>query len=568
MVDKPVQEVLTQISKQGDFQFSYNSNLTKKYGKVSITAEDKTVKQVLDMIFDGSCLYRETGNYVILRKPGEYSYTISGYVRDLSTGQSVPNASVYEQHQLVSTLTNEEGFFRLKLKDKYPDAAISLSKHMYMDTLMPLEPGFDQQLTVSLAPVKTKTLPVVLITDKPEVEKTWLGRNFLSSRQKVQSLNIGNYFASKPFQFSIIPGVGTHGKMSGQVEDKFSFNVLGGYNAGINGFELGTIFNIVKGDMKYVQIGGLFNIVGGGMEGVQIGGAYNQVFDSVAGVQIGGLGSIVKGSVEGVQIGGLANIDGGSMEGVQIGGLYNQASHTVNGTQIGGMANIALGDMKGTQIAGLVSFATNSAEGVQISGLMNYAKDFDGMQIAGFLNVAKTVKGFQLGFINIADSSSGFNLGFINIIRNGYHKASVYANDITPFNIAVKTGTYKFYNILFAGADPFGDKAYTVGYGIGSDFRLGRRLSLTLELSAQGMYLGTWENVPTISRLQPSLQVQVAKGVRVYAGPALSVCYSPLPFTPVSGYETLPIPEPGTFSWDLGNRVNSWLGWQAGIVFF
>lgn len=569
-VNKTVPELLTELSRQADFQFSYNSNLVRRMEKVNINASDKTVKQVLDQVFEGTpCLYRETGNYIILRKPGEYSYTISGYVRDLSTGQSVPNASVYEQHQLISTLTNEQGYFKLKLKDKYPDAAISLSKHMYMDTLMPLEPGFDQQLMVSLSPVKTKILPVVTIIDHQDgVEKTWLGRNFLSSRQKVQSLNIGGYFASRPFQFSIIPGVGTHGKMSGQVEDKFSFNVLGGYNAAVKGFELGTIFNIVKGDAGYVQIAGVFNMVGGRLTGVQIGGAYNQVLDSLDGVQIGGLASVVKGSVSGVQINGLGSIAGKRLDGVQIGGLYNQASGSVKGMQIGGLGSAALGNMEGMQIGGLACLTTKKANGLQISGLANYAREMEGTQIAGLVNVTRNLKGFQVAFLNIADTSSGLSIGFLNIVRKGYHKGTVFATDIVPVNIGAKLGTSRFYNTLFVGAKPLGDKAFVVGYGFGSEFRLGRRLSLNAELTSQGVYLGTWENVPSITRLQSNLQVQLVKGITVFGGPALNVCYSPLPFTKVDGYEILPIPETGALSWEVADRVNAWIGWQVGVLVF
>ena len=55
-----------------------------------------------------------------------------------------------------------------------------------------------------------------------------------------------NFFETRPFQVSLVPGLGSHGKMSGQVVNNFSLNVFGGYTAGTNGSELGGLFNIDK----------------------------------------------------------------------------------------------------------------------------------------------------------------------------------------------------------------------------------------------------------------------------------------------------------------------------------
>jgi hypothetical protein len=56
--------------------------------------------------------------------------------------------------------------------------------------------------------------------------------------------------------------VGTHGKLSGQVTNNFSFNILGGYGAGVNGAEVGGLFNIDKKDVKYTpRWAASFNVV-------------------------------------------------------------------------------------------------------------------------------------------------------------------------------------------------------------------------------------------------------------------------------------------------------------------
>src|SRR6185369_2512717 len=60
-------KVLQSISQQGNFFFSYNSSIIKGDSLVTIFADHKTVKQVLDALFAGRCQYKETGSHIILQ---------------------------------------------------------------------------------------------------------------------------------------------------------------------------------------------------------------------------------------------------------------------------------------------------------------------------------------------------------------------------------------------------------------------------------------------------------------------------------------------------------------------
>src|SRR5205814_7962213 len=137
--------------------------------------------------------------------------------------------------------------------------------------------------------------------DSMRVEKTAVGAFLLSASQKVQSLNLKDFFAQRPFQFSVIPGVSSHGKLSPQIINNFSLNIFGGYSGGVNGLEVAGLFNIDKKTVQYLQIAGLSNVVGGPMNGLQVGGLHNTVLDSVAGLQIGGVNNFVKARLVGVQ---------------------------------------------------------------------------------------------------------------------------------------------------------------------------------------------------------------------------------------------------------------------------
>ena len=61
-------DVLSIISNKAGFSFSYNSNIVKRDSLVSLTINNRTVRQVLNQLFNGNYEYKESGNYVILRR--------------------------------------------------------------------------------------------------------------------------------------------------------------------------------------------------------------------------------------------------------------------------------------------------------------------------------------------------------------------------------------------------------------------------------------------------------------------------------------------------------------------
>lgn len=566
---RPLSEVLTTISKQGNFYFSYLSTILPQDSLVSISAKNKSVKQVLDQLFNGDFVYKESGNYLILlKKPqGQVYYLISGIVTDQKTGQRLPNASVYERQQLISTLTNNDGYFRLRLKDKYPTAAISVSKDLYADTSLLLTTGYDQEITVSIAPA-TYQLKVVDITGHTQVEKTWFGNAFLSSRQKLTSLNIGGFFADKPYQVSLTPGLGTHGRMSGQVVNKFSMNMLGGYAAGVDGVEIGTVFNIVKNDMQHVQVSGLINIVGGKTKGVQIAGFHNNVLDSMKGVQVAGFSNITEGNMEGVQLTGAIGQVRKNMQGVSVSGIGGINQGHTQGWEVAGAFTYNGKNLNGLQLSGIGNYNKENAYGAQLAGVGNINRGvMKGVQIATIFNYAKQMDGVQIGLVNIADTVNGYSIGIINIVRKGYKKVVLFSTDVLPFNIAWKAGRSELYSILLGGGD-FGEnnKAWSIGYGIGKIIPFNKRWSLSTEIIEQTIFLGTWEKGAQIFRLQPSLNIKLSKRISLFAGPALAI-YTGDKVTPMPGYKSTDF---GAHypSFKIGNSVTGWMGWQAGISLF
>ncbi len=554
---KPLWEVLDRISKTGGFYFSYSGDVFNRDSLVSISSRNQTVRDILDRIFLGKVDYRERDQYIILRstslhfsiqpdliKTDSRRYLISGRVFDESTGLPVGDASVYERRLLASTLTDEKGYFRMRLRGDFQSVILTVSKEAYRDTSMSF------LSTVTIKPEGYTYQDDERSYGSNIVERLGIGRFMVSAKQRIQSLNIAGFMASSPFQASLLPGFSSHGMFSSQVVNKASLNLFGGYTAGVNGIEVAGLFNINKEDVRYFQAGGLANIVGGSVNGFQAAGLVNSVLDSVSGMQVVGLLNDVRNNVRGWQAAGLINYDRRDFKGMQVGGLINTVSGSSAGVQVAGLANVSK-EFQGAQVGGLINIARREMSGIQIAGLFNYSK---------------TMKGVQIGLFNFADTSSGFSLGLVNWVNKGYHKISISANDISNTQLAVKTGTQKFYTVLIASANISElDKVYSAGFGFGHDRTFTKRISASAELSTQGLYLGVWDYPNLLSKAQLNMQVKLLRGISFFAGPSYSVYYSDPASASAYGYKLAVAPHSAR---SYNNKVKGWLGWNAGVILF
>lgn len=566
--------VLEIISNNGNFYFSYNSSIVKRDSLVTLNFSNKSVLDVLNYLFNNRYDYIESGNYLILRRKAisiaatvkqspteDKNYFLAGYIIDEFTGERLNNASIYEPNQLASDLSDGAGAFTLKLKSRYKTATITVSKDSYKDTTLTIQPKLNQQLIISLRPqdnfttmitvspedyflpdtieVKLPTGETVTYTkeDTIKVQRSWIGRFLLSSRQRVQSINLGKFFTTRAFQISLVPGLSTQGKLSPQITTAFSVNVLGGYTGGVSFIELGGLFNITKTNVKYVQAAGLLNLVGGDVRGLQMAGLHNHVLDTVNGVQAAGISNYVKGK----------------FTGLQMGGVYNHAVDTVRGMQLAGVANFSKQQTAGFQMAGVGNVANRNMKGVQLAGVFNYAKH---------------LKGVQIGLINVSDSSDGYSIGLLNFVRkNGYHKINISTNEVTQLNAAIRTGSRKLYSAIHAGVNlQPNEKLYSFGFGLGKDIRLNKQLFLNTEIASHQLYAGTWDYMNLLNKFSLNLQWQPVKGFSIYAGPSFSVFISDQQ-TAVTGYK-FPVYNNALRTYDFSNRVKGWIGFSAGVNFF
>ena len=167
------------------------------------------------------------------------------------------------------------------------------------------------------------------------------------------------------------------------------------------------------------------------------------------------------------------------------------------------------------------------------------------------------------GIVNIADSSD-YPIGLLNFIKNGYHKVTLSTNDLINTNIALKTGNAALYTILLGGIN-FADtaKIETFGLGLGHDFIFSKRFSIATELTAQQLHLGNWDRANVLTKFQLNFQVQLFKGVAVYAAPTYNYYISNAPVgSSAKNYKQSITPS----RHQTINGYKGWLGYSAGIT--
>lgn len=278
----------------------------------------------------------------------------------------------------------------------------------------------------------------------------------------------------RDFQVTLLTPIGTNGMNASKITNRISLNVFAGVNGGLDGVEAGGFVNVITGNAK--------------------------------GLQGAGFANVVLGEFDGIQAAGFSNVNLKKSEGIQVAGF----------------TNTSLGGIKGIQAAGFVNVARGDSEGIQASGFLNYAKN---------------MKGIQVSFINIADTLDGLAIGFLSFARNGYHTLEASSNETFQANLSFKTGGSRYFYNIFSTGVRFNDNTvdddfhWAFGYGVGTKFKLGKRLGINADAISYAIIPRTidgdrdWDeqDFGAVGKLNLGLSYKVAKHFTVFGGPTLNV---------------------------------------------
>lgn len=538
-------DVLLKIQEQTGLIFSYNPSIISGIRPQSLQIKHKTVREALAMMLPKTIIYKAKNNYIILKeKPEEKTppkkTEISGYVIDKKTEQKVANVTIYDKESLQSVTTDQYGFYSISVPAA--NEKIDINKENYQDTSLALNDVKDNKINnITIAPVTEEQRLQDSIVRRDRLKELGLYTSNIYKKFTgfINTINIRDTI-TRPVQVSLLPFIGTNHRLSGSVENRLSFNILGGFSKGTKGFEIGGLFNIDRENVKGCQIATVFNIVGDSMKGTQLAALFNITGNYMAGFQGAGLLNINNRDFKGVQAATLLNLNNRKAEGVSIAALMN-ISNYVKGVQIGLLGNVS-DTLNGATLGGLFNVTEHGINSIQGGFLFNNQRTGSAaVQVAGLFNTAGHVTGVQIAPFNFADSASGVPIGFFSFVKKGVHQLELSSDELFLGNVSFRTGVPAFYNIFSIGFWSPNTKNLTqLGYGVGTSFRIKNKLrgdaTLTMHhISKDGFYFGTND----LYRGYVGVEYKFRKKFSVAAGPTFNLFMSDqlLPEYPV--YENI-----------------------------
>lgn len=204
-----LKEFVKQVESASGFSFIYGEEV-RIDRNISLTVKDLPLGEVLNRAFAGQPVsYKITGSHILLQKkqptPLLRKFTISGYVTDAASSETLIGANIFESHRQQGTTTNPYGFYSITLPEG--EAALRFSYLGYATQQHSLTLRHDTVLNVRLDG-NTQLQEVVIWSDKKEagILATQMGANEIPMAQIKNTPGIlGEADVMKTIQ--LMPGV-------------------------------------------------------------------------------------------------------------------------------------------------------------------------------------------------------------------------------------------------------------------------------------------------------------------------------------------------------------------------
>ncbi len=181
-----LQEFIKRMENSTGYSFIYGEEV-KINKKITLTVTKKTLKEILDIVFaDEPVSYRIIGKHISLQpkkiKPVSRRFTISGYVTDGASSETLIGANILESRQHQGTATNPYGFYSITLPAGETELRFSYLGFDAQQHTFTLQK--DTVLNIRLA-TNTQLSEVVILSDKPEagIKATQMGANVIPMAQ-------------------------------------------------------------------------------------------------------------------------------------------------------------------------------------------------------------------------------------------------------------------------------------------------------------------------------------------------------------------------------------------------
>ncbi|MCX6282458.1 MAG: STN and carboxypeptidase regulatory-like domain-containing protein [Bacteroidetes bacterium] len=162
-------EALNLISQRADCLFLYNSETVESDKKVKLHAENETLKKVLDnLLSDPRLNFKVLGKHILIYRTNKDTAVViqiasdiqvkdtgkpimvRGHIYDRENKSAIPFAAIGITEENIGTITNNEGFFTLKLPAKMIGTSLLVSHLGYMSQRIPVQLLNRQQVDLYL----------------------------------------------------------------------------------------------------------------------------------------------------------------------------------------------------------------------------------------------------------------------------------------------------------------------------------------------------------------------------------------------------------------------------------
>ena len=200
MKDVSLVKVFNEITKQTGYDFLYNYDLIQNKGTVDVNAKMVDLKDFLHDLLKGKNLgfeFRDgaiivRGESVRLDDQKIKSRTIKGIVRDKTTGDPLPGATVKIKGTSVGTATNMEGKFELTVADNFIALEVSFIGYGTVEVTV----GKREQLEVLLEAESSKMDEVVVTGVYTRKKESFTGSSQTYKAEELKSVGNQNLIQS------------------------------------------------------------------------------------------------------------------------------------------------------------------------------------------------------------------------------------------------------------------------------------------------------------------------------------------------------------------------------------
>lgn len=167
VTNTPMARILQMLEQQTSFRFAYSTELIQQQKNVTLNARLVNLSDLLKLLFRGTdIIFSIVGNQIVLQKNElPVKITVSGYIRDIKTGEFLIGASIILPDQRAGTFSNNYGFYSITVP-RTNELTIQVSYVGYTNTVKTINAQKSNSFDINLEQPKQAISYVTVVDDK------------------------------------------------------------------------------------------------------------------------------------------------------------------------------------------------------------------------------------------------------------------------------------------------------------------------------------------------------------------------------------------------------------------